>query len=188
VSQEGNITQPVRLGNISYKDTEMGSAFSRRFYTSFEQKLATATKLDIRTSVPPGTNYPLLLTGTYWEDGEYLKIITSIRNTNTGKTIYSAEAKVSKSKLSSLGINYMPENFAEAHSKMLQFQKDDVIGGGLNLEVWTSKGQDNLMFTGGERMKLYIRVNQECFVRFVYHMADGSQVMLLDNYYIGINL
>lgn len=186
-SQNDIIKEPIRLGNISFKDTEMGSAFSRRFYSSFEQKLATNTTLDIRTSVPPGSNYNQLLTGTYWEDGDYLKIITSIRNTATGKTIYSAESKVSKAKLSALGINYKPENFAEAHSKMLQFKKDDIIGGGLNLEVWTSKGQDNLMFTGGERMKLYIRVNQECYVRFVYHMADGSQVMLLDNYYVGTN-
>ncbi len=186
-TQQENITGPVRLGNITYKDTEMGSSFSRQFYSAFEQKLASVTKLDIRTSAPPGSDFSLLLSGTYWDDGQFIKIITTIRNTSNGKTIYSAETKISIVKLMQSGITYLPENFAEAHSKMLQFQKNDVIGGGLNLEVWTSKGQDNLMFANGERMKLYIRTNQECYVRFIYHMADGSQVMLLDNYYIGTN-
>jgi len=179
--------QAIRLGTVTYQDTEMGSAFTQRLFKALEQKLSAVAGLDVRSSVSAGTHLPYLFSGTYWEDGSDIKIITTVRNATNGSIVASAESRVAKIKLAEQHIGFMPENFAEAYSRMLQFKKDDVIGGGLQLEVWTSKGQDNLMFTENERMKLYVRVNQECYVRFIYHMADGSQVLLLDNYYIGTN-
>ena len=54
----------------------------------------------------------------------------------------------------------------------------------MSLEVWTNKGIDDLIFTKGEKMNVYVRVNLPCYVRFLYHLADGKRTMLLDNYYI----
>jgi hypothetical protein len=179
--------EPVRLGSISYSDTEMGSQFSRRFNAELESRLIAEKKLDVRSSVPPGSDISLLLSGSYWDEGDKLRIVTSLRNTATGKLLYSAEALVSKESLTGMGIGFMPENFAQAHSRMKQFKETEVVSGGLSLEVWTNKGRDNLMFAEGERMKLYIRVNQDSYLRSVYHMADGTQVLLLDNYFMGSN-
>ena len=184
-TQVENANIPVRLGNVTYQDTKMGSSFSRRFYSVLEQKLNSETNLQIITNVSPGSDINNLFSGNYWKDGNYLKVITTIRNTNSGKILYSAESKISIDAINNADLNYKPENFEDAYSRMLDFKKGEVVGGGLNIDIWTNKGQDNLMFVKDEHMKLYIRANRECYVRFIYHMADGSKVMLLDNYYIG---
>ena len=33
-------------------------------------------------------------------------------------------------------------------------------------------------------MKVSIRVNAPCYIRFVYHMADGKRVLLMNEYYM----
>ena len=60
-----------------------------------------------------------------------------------------------------------------------------IVGGGLNLDLWTNKGADNLLYHGNDTLKLYTRSNHECYLRFVYYMADGSKVLLMNDYYIG---
>ena len=67
---------------------------------------------------------------------------------------------------------------------MRVFSKGEIEGGDLKVELWTNKGADNLIFTEGEHMKLSVRANKECYLRVIYHLADGQKVLLLDNYYI----
>ena len=86
--------------------------------------------------------------------------------------------------LESRGIAYTPENYKQALINMKEFAKDEVKGGNLNIDVYTNKGKENLIFTEGDVLKLFVRANRECYLRFVYHLADGSKVLLLDNYYI----
>ena len=56
------------------------------------------------------------------------------------------------------------------------------------MEIWTNKGDDNLLYTEGEKLKFYVRANKECYLRIVYHLADGQSVLMLDNYYIAENM
>jgi len=86
--------------------------------------------------------------------------------------------------LRNVALSLKPQNFAEALSDQKVFGKDEIVGGGLSLEVWTNKGAENLVFTKGERMKIFLRVNLPCHVRFLYHLADGRRTVLLDDYYL----
>nr|MBC8315986.1 DUF4384 domain-containing protein [Bacteroidota bacterium] len=46
-------------------------------------------------------------------------------------------------------------------------------------------GSDNLLYQEGETMKLYVKVNHECYLRFIYYFADGINTLLLPgDYYI----
>merc|ERR1711916_40037 len=40
------------------------------------------------------------------------------------------------------------------------------------------------IYSEGETMKVYVKMGKPCYIRFIYHAADGSKVLLLDNYYI----
>jgi len=62
------------------------------------------------------------------------------------------------------------------------FDKDELVQGKLKVEVWTNKGDDNLIFTEGKRPRFYVRDNKECFIRFIYHLADNQAFLLIDNY------
>jgi len=176
----------VRLLNLSFQDTRMGSSFSRRFSKELEQQLQSEAKVSVVSDVtdPAQGQVPNFITGTYWEEGNHLKIIVVVKNQQTNKTLASAETKLEINWLTQNNLNYKPENFQEAYSNMKAFKTDEVTGGGLIADIWTNKGDENLIYSEGDKMKLFVRVNRECYIRVIYHLADGSRALLVDNYYV----
>jgi hypothetical protein len=126
----------------------------------------------------------LMSMGTYWDEPGGLKFIVSLRNKSDNRTVASVERFVPDSVIQRAHFNLKPQNFEQAFSDQKQFRKDEVVGGGLLLDVWTNKGMENLLFTKGEKMKVYVRVNISSYIRFVYHLANGKRALLLSNYYI----
>ena len=195
ISQSLKIQMPKISGNVSlsvfnYQDTKFGSPFSKILLDNLEQKLISNSKYNIlNVNEFNGNitqkNIDYIITGNYWEENNFLKVIVVLRNFKTGKALASVESKLSKHYFSKSNIAYLPENFVNANSKNSNFSKNEVVGGDLNLEVWTSKGNENLLFQENDTLNLYIRVNKKCYVRFIYHLADGSSVLLLDDYYVG---
>lgn len=186
-TQIGDIQKPIRLTNLTFQDTKMGSQFSRRFSGELEQKLVTAGLSVTNDAGIPGQEAqqtPFLLTGNYWIEGGFVKLTILVKNIETGKLLASAEGKISKSWLDENQLAYLPENYKDALVNQKLFGKDEIIAGDLSIDIYTNKGKDNLIFVGGEKLKLLVRSNKECFIRCIYHMADGSKVLLLDNYYI----
>ncbi len=175
----------VQLAYFTFEDTKMASPFSKRLTASLEQKLIAETSYKLISPDKAGQKATYLLTGTYWDSGNKLKIVAILKEVGSGKALASIEDQIAKSWLSGQGIQFMPENFADAFSRMQAFRKDEIMGGGLQAEVWTNRGNENLIFTENDTLQLYVRVNKPTYIRFIYHLADGSRVLLLDNYYIG---
>jgi len=104
--QTGELQDQVSLDKFLYQDTELPSSFSSRFGSSLEQSLVKETFKLLKTG-----KAVCVLSGTYWEDGENIKIIAILRNSETSKAIASAECLLSKSWLKSNNIDYIPDNF-----------------------------------------------------------------------------
>jgi hypothetical protein len=175
----------VQLAYFTYEDTKMASPFSKRLAASLEQKLIAETSYNLIAPDKGGQKARYILTGTYWDSGNKLKIVANLKEVGSGKALASIEDHVAKSWLTGNGIQFMPENFTDAYARMQAFRKDEIMGGGLQAEVWTNRGNENLIFTENDTLQLYVRVNKPTYIRFIYHLADGSRVLLLDNYYIG---
>jgi hypothetical protein len=173
---------PVKLANFTYQDTPMGSPFSRRFRGMLEQSLINEAHYNVVD--PAMKSQGMVLTGSYWEEGDKLKITGLLRNETNGDAVASVSCYIPLSSLEQLNIDFKPENYKDAMTNMKMFAKDEMKGGELQVEVLTNKGKDGQIFSEGEMMKLFVRANRECYVRFIYHLADGSKVLLLDNYYI----
>ena len=183
---------------FSYHDTKMGSPFSRYFKELLDSKVIEITNWNVvqqATNVTPkyrdvsrefaiASGAALVLTGTYWERANSVKFLATLRRVSDSKIMASAEALISFKALKTAKLDIKPQNFTDALSDQKIFNKDEVIGGGLNLEVWTNKGIDNVLYIEGEHMKAYVRVNMPSYIRFIYHLADGERTLLLDNYYI----
>ncbi len=184
--QTGILSNSVLLSNFTYQDTKMSSELSRRLSQSLASKLVSEGGYRISTdNAHESSNY--ILTGTFWKDDKEVKLIGTLKD-NFGKIVATSEAFIPLSWFQANSVNYMPENFEEAYTKMRVFGKNEIIKGDLNLEVLTNKGDDNLLYTEGEMLKFYVRVNKECYLRFIYNSADGQKVLLLDNYYIAENM
>lgn len=190
--QKPDLKGAVSLSSFNYQDTKMGSPFSKRLYKELEQKLVSTARFNILNQDLFGANvdlspYDYIITGTYWEEADYLKVIVVLRDFKTGKAEASIESKLKKDYCSQNSISFLPENFIIANTKNKTFNENEIVGGDLKLEVWTNKGRDNLLYSQGDTLRLYIRANKECYVRFVYYLADGSSVLLLDDFYLGID-
>ncbi len=190
--QKPGLKGTVSLSSFNYQDTKMGSPLSKRLYSELEQKLINTSQFNILNQNLFGGNielnpYDYVITGTYWEENDYLKVIVVLRNFKTGKAEASIESKLKKDYCTNNSISFLPENFIIANTKNKTFTENEIVGGDLKLEVWTNKGKDNLLYSQNDTLRLYIRTNKECYVRFVYYLADGSSVLLLDDFYIGVD-
>jgi hypothetical protein len=183
---------------FTYQDTRMGSPFARYFKQALEGKAVEVGQWNVvqQTSdfqpktgnvakefaQASGASY--VLSGTYWELPQGVKVQATLRNVADSKLVASVDQTVPASVVQSSNQNLKPQNFKEAFADQRDFKTGEVVGSGLNLEVWTNKGTDNLIFTKGERMTVYVRVNLPCYIRFIYHLASGERTLLLDSYYI----
>ncbi len=178
--------QQKHLSNFSvsvlplvYEDTRIGSSFSRYFNQLLEQKCSEVGKWNIR---PEGAAN--ILTGSYWVQNERTKVIVSVRTINEGMIVGSAEATVDTKVLESTGRSLKPENFSAALADQKVFATGELTDGGLSLEAWTNKENEGNLFVDKEHMNVFVRVNMPCYIRFIYHMADGKRALLLNEYYV----
>jgi hypothetical protein len=193
-----NTTVALMVAPLYYQDTKMGSSFSRYFKQVLENKLIEVGKWDVlqqgstvqSVSSDPANEYAkasgakFVLSGSYWEQGNSIKLIINIRSVADGKIMASAEAVTDANVISSIGKNLKPENYQQALVDQKIFSKDEIAGGGLTLEAWTNRGVENVMFVEQDTMNVLVRVNYPCYVRLIYHMADGKRILLLDNYFM----
>lgn len=182
LKSSANLDKPLLVSYLNYQDTKFSSTFSRKFKIELESALAANKILVAQPNEEVKSVY--LFTGSYWEEKDYLRIIVTIRDNNSNKIIAGLESKIPKSVLESNQISYLPENLKQALENTKAISAGEFKSEGLNVEVWTNKGAESLIFTEGEKMKLSIRSNRECYVRLIYYLADGQKVLLLDNYYI----
>jgi len=183
--QIDTFSAPIRISNFTFEDSKMGSVFAKRFTKTLEQQLAQKSVNMTEDATLNGVAVEYMLSGTYWEEGENLKLIAVVRNLKTGKPIAGSEAIIPKKWLAANSITYKPENFEQAYSNLIKFNSDAVISeGGLIVDLSTNNGDENLIFTQGDTLKLYIKANRECYVRFIYTLADGTRVQMLDNLYV----
>jgi len=187
--QTGAFYKGILLASFTFEDTKMGSSFSRRFKKEFEKELINTGnyKISDQSNIPKINRQSpeYIIKGTYWTEGDKLKIIATLRNIKTGKPHASVDGFLPIAWLKKNNISWKPENFAQAHQNMLQFRKDEIVDGNMHLDVWTNKGNESPIFEENDTLGFYIRVSHPCYIRIINYFADGSRVLLVDNEYIG---
>jgi len=177
--------KPVLLSNFTYRDTRMASPFSRKFSQVLEQKL-TAKGFRVLTEMPSSSTSTdlLVMKGTYWDETDLLKLIVVLKDLKTSETVAGMDIAIDKQKLASENVDYLPQNFQQAMADQHVFMQDELVGGGLLLECWTDRGTGSPIYVSGEKMKIFVRVNQPAYLRLIYFLADGNKNLLFDQYYI----
>lgn len=188
---------PVFVSPFTYQDTKMSSRFARYFRALLETQLGQvnwnitdATKSfkprsrQITRDLTVDSGAEQLLSGTYWEHGDRIKFMTSLRDVNTGKTLAGVEVSFDRTVVATAGLNLKPENYETALIEQQAFREDEIVSSQLQVDVWTNKGDENLLFTEDEEMKVYVRVNRSAHIRLLYILADGQYTLLYDDYYI----
>ncbi len=189
----------VLLAPFTYQDTRMGSRFSRQLLAALEAQIGQIVKWRTvnqtrRSRVnfrPRSTQHmrdfakeagaTLLLSGTYWENDDQITLRATLREVETGAVKAGAIVKFDRGMET---LNLKPQNYKQMLIEQNAFAEGEFVSGGLQVEVWTNKGSDHLLYTEGETMTVSVRVNREAHLRLLYILADGRRTLLYDDYYI----
>lgn len=154
-----------------------------RFSSSFGRALAKAVERGLAAEAAGKRAGPVAVTGSYYEDGDVVRIALTARDAGSGALLAGATDRFAAAAVPA-ALPLKPQNFAQAMAQDRLLSASEVVSGDLRVDVWTNKGSENLVFEGGESLKLYMRVNQPCYVRLVYLLASGAKVPLEQAYYI----
>lgn len=182
INQLTKFNKEIKVATPTYQETRFASPFSAYFQKTLENKLS-ARGLSIGAN--QSTNNECILNGTYWKENEKIRFICILSEIKTGKVFATAEAGIPISWFDDNKISFLPENFEESYARLKAFNASEIVNGGLHLELWTNKVEESPVFYENDTLKLYIRVNQQCYLRFIYYMADNTKILLMNDYYIG---
>ncbi len=197
--QIDSLNKQVWVSPFTYQDTGMSGTFARYFQMELETSMVQMADWKIPSKSRALTGKPESLQnirdiarnagaqwyvyGTYWEQGDNVKLIVTMRDVDTNKVIAGTDIVFSAKALDP-NMTLKPANYESALIAQQAFEEGQIISGQLNLEVWSDRGNENLLYTEGEVMKVYVRVNRECYIRLLYILADGRWTLLYDNYFI----
>jgi TolB-like protein len=198
--QIGDLSEKLMIVPFTYQDTKMTSSFARYLRSGLENQIGQTAKLkwddfsqkrgfrpkskQIMSDLAKASGAQWLLSGTYWEQNEKIKLMATLRDVDTGKILAGADVLFDADILGSAGLSLKPENFQQALIEQNAFTEGEIVSGQLQVDVGTNRGDQNLLFTEGEIMKVYVRVNRPAYTRLLYILADGRRTLLYDNHYI----
>lgn len=173
---------PLWVANFTFENSGMISPYSDKFAMGLSQKMINS-KLPITKNAKLSNKY--LLQGFFWKESEYIRVNINVIDQQSGDVVAAVETGISKDFIENNSISIEPENYHQAIQNLALFNENLVTSnGGLSIDITTNKGSENLLFQENDTLKIYIRANKACYVRFIYHLADGSKVLLYDNYNI----
>lgn len=197
--QVDSLSKQVWVGSFTYQDTGMSGSFARYFQMELETNMVQMADWKIPSKSRALTGKPESLQsirdiarsagaqwyvyGTYWEQNDKVKLIVTMRDVDTNKVIAGTDI-VFDTRALDQNMTLRPANYESALIAQQAFEEGQIVSGQLNLEVWSDRGNENLLYTEGEVMKVYVRVNRECYIRLLYILADGRWTLLYDNYFI----
>ena len=186
--------QQLLVQPFFYQDTRLSSRFARYFKQLLEGKLENsiqphrefqAKSVNYEKDMAVSADADYIITGSYWEKEDNVQILAFCRSVQTGEIRASANVDFKRGMLKS-NLNLKPDNFEKIMSQQLAFEQEVIDSGQLKLEVWTDRGQNALLYSQGELMKVYLRTNRPCYVRLLYILANGQKTLLVDNLQINL--
>ncbi len=172
----------VIINRMTYKNTGIASELSVVFGDYFEDAMSQ------KFSVVSDDN-AWVVNSTYWPLNDKVKITTTIHQEDGGelvKLVASTSVKVERNLIDDLGIDYLPlksEEDVEEYRIITQAQPD----GEIIVEIATQKGDQSSVFMEGETLQLLTKVSRPSYIQLINVWADGSKLLLLDNYYVDIS-
>lgn len=173
----------VKLNNFVNMDNNLPSQFSEYLASQLESDLVSMVDFSVERNISRGldANVQYLVTGNYVLDGDNLKVISFVKDPTGNITKGSATAFLKLDYLKKNNISFIPQN------EQLFEQRQDVLDNAntsseLLVDVWTNKGNNNPIFKEGELLQFKLEVNKPCYIRLIDVFADGTQILLLDNF------
>jgi hypothetical protein len=174
----------VAVNYFAFQDTRMGSRFSMYFRDVLARKVIEVARWRPVEQDTDQVSAEFSLAGSYWRQKAGVRILATLLNRKSGQTVGGAEVLIPRNVATSSGLSLLPANFTAASADQKKISTDQLPAGGIEVEIRTNKGGDGSVFARGEEMRVFVKVNMPCYIRFVYHQANGERVLLLNSEYV----
>jgi len=179
----------IQLQNIEYKQTGLATPFSYELNNELQNSLIKIGNYKLEPLKERNTRGIFsdkrlhILSGTYSNVGDKIKVNITLTNAVTGKIIATVKTFLSENYIISKNIEYKPAKIEKVKKEQNRINENKIVNS-FKIDVWTNKGNKNVIFKQGDTLNLYILSEEPCYLRFVYMLADGTTVLLADNIYI----
>lgn len=187
----------IVFGQFTYQDTRMSSAFASYFRGKVEVELGKGHGLNIVKesvladqlkskggeyagtveSLAQITGSDAAVVGSYWELDDQVEVRLQAVSQLTGQAIGSANFSF-PSKWVPKSISMRPDNYSSAQHD-LEILKDSRESQ-LKIVVWTDRGE-SAVYREGEKMKVFLKATETCYVQVVYRDAGGNHIQIYPN-------
>ncbi|WP_461113865.1 hypothetical protein [Spirosoma jeollabukense] len=183
---------PIRVEKFTYAKTGLCSQFSKVLNNFLVVRLREQPGLIVLpppADLPAGARTPpadpasIRIEGSFTDDNDHLALQLNWTDLQTKKRTSIPVQTVPLTEALALKAPLRPDNLGQAVAMQKALQKDS-IRSDFEVSVLTNRGNGRLTFTEGDSLKLYVRAAKPCYLRFIYHTADGQHVLLDDNYYV----
>ena len=175
---QGVTAGDLKVNDFNYQDSNFSSEFGA----------FAARKLNSQCSaLLPSGDEQLIVRSMYWDEGEAVRLISIAQDVN-GNELGSAEVSIPKSSIPS-SYEIRPRNASQALMDQKVMSEEGLTDGGISVDAWTNKGNDddNLVFRPSDELQMYFRVNQPSHLRLSYILSNGTKILLIDDFYIGLD-
>jgi hypothetical protein len=173
------------MGSITFENSGISSVFANYMRQNLVRELSSKTNWEVIESDARLSEDPShLLTGTFWDVTGKVDLILNVREIETGTVTASSNTSINKGIIEESGFDLLPENYEDAVRDLERLKQNKGDSRGLNLEVWTTKGSEQLVYEEGELMEVSLQVNIPSYIRILYHLNDGTRVLLTDSHFI----
>lgn len=178
LAQQGLLApKQLTVEPLTYGTTSFSSAFGRQL----SQDLERAVLKQKAAKVTPSQQ--VVIRGSYNEANGEVRIGLVARDVATGRPTAAADVRVPKKALPP-GLALLPQNFEQALVDQHLLASGEQISGDLSVQVWTHKGERNLVFSESDEVRLFLRVNRSAYVRLMYLLVNGQRVLLEQSYFV----
>ena len=182
----------LKINKFSYKNQGVFNQFSndiQYFLQSSLKDQLPAKILDAMEELPAADNLKrneaCLINGFYEEEKDYLIFRVTAKDAKTGKELAQAESKLALTYFADKTYKPVPDNFETAVKTQTALSQNEIpFSTDLIVELTTNKGNENLTFVEGQKLIVQVKANRPCWVRLIYHQADGAIAFLWKEYEI----
>ena len=191
LGKSGALGDRLHIKPLTHEDTGFASPFSKRVHRLMEMELASRIGAANGPFAPKSADYAreearhansdTVLSGTYasTEDGVSV-FVRAVDSDNHLRA--SAEVIIPKTLVVREGLDMQPENYAQARRDAALIAAGEALSSPLRIELWTDLGRDALLFAAGQKYRLFVRANAVCTIRLLYHLSDGTRVVMYEDY------
>jgi len=142
--QVGDMNGKLMLVPFTYQDTRMTSPFARYLRDQLENQIGELLRLkwsvvaqtkgfkaktnQIMTDMAKNSGAQWMLSGTYWEQGDKIKLMANLREVEEGKMLAVADVVFDADILKTAGLDPKPMNFQQRASGGRDHQQSDSVG------------------------------------------------------------